>query len=215
MFEDSYTTMLERFFSDRVVDTLAGQGVIGTFASPRDPGTAYVSWHHSSGRLTGIPGAWTYVRGGMGRVSFAIADAAREAGAVIATSAPVAAIHPGQGVELEDGTAIAARAVVCNADARRVLGAARRRRARRLPDARRGRADAEPGAEGQLRALRPAAVPRRRARHPRHRQLHARRPRACTTRAGSPRPATSPRSCGASCTSRPSPTRAWRPRAAT
>ena len=82
MFEDSYTTMLERFFSDRVVDALAGQGVIGTFASPRDPGTAYVSWHHSSGRLTGIPGAWTYVRGGMGRVSFALADAAREAGAV-------------------------------------------------------------------------------------------------------------------------------------
>ena len=40
LFEDSYTTMLERFFSERVVDALAGQGVIGTFASPRDPGTA-------------------------------------------------------------------------------------------------------------------------------------------------------------------------------
>ena len=156
VFEDSHTTMLERFFSERVVDALAGQGVIGTFASPRDPGTAYISWHHSSGRLTGVPGAWTYVRGGMGRVSFALADAAREAGAVIETGAPVRAIHPGQGVELEDGTAIAARAVVCNADARRAARAARRRRARRLPRARRGGADAEPGAEGQLRALRPA-----------------------------------------------------------
>jgi phytoene dehydrogenase-like protein len=95
--------------------------VIGTFASPRDPGTAYVNWHHSSGRLTGIPGAWTYVRGGMGNVSFALERAAREAGAEVRTGAPVAAIRPGEGVELEDGTEIAARVVVCNADARRAL----------------------------------------------------------------------------------------------
>jgi phytoene dehydrogenase-like protein len=121
VFEDSHTTTLERFFSDRVVDALAGQGVIGTFASPRDPGTAYVNWHHSSGRLTGIPGAWTYVRGGMGNVSFALGRAAQEAGAVVETGAPVRAIHPGEGVELEDGTVIGARAVVCNADSRRLL----------------------------------------------------------------------------------------------
>ena len=121
LFEDSHTTTLERFFSDRVVDALAGQGVIGTFASPRDPGTAYIAWHHSSGRLTGYPGAWTYVRGGMGNVSFALARAAEEAGAVVSTGSPVRAINPGEGVELEDGTMIAAGAVVCNADARRVL----------------------------------------------------------------------------------------------
>src|SRR3954469_25780364 len=121
LFEDSYTTMLERFFSDRMVDALAGQGVIGTFASPRDPGTAYVAWHHSSGRLTGYPGAWTYVRGGMGNVSFALARAAQEAGAVVVTGTPVRAIHPGEGVELEDGTAIAAGAVVCNAHPRRAV----------------------------------------------------------------------------------------------
>src|SRR6476659_3429309 len=100
MFEDSHTTTLERFFSDRVVDALAGQGVIGTFASPRDPGTAYVAWHHSSGRITGYPGAWTYVRGGMGNVSFALARAAEEAGAVVRTGAPVRTINPGEGVEL-------------------------------------------------------------------------------------------------------------------
>jgi phytoene dehydrogenase-like protein len=121
LFDDAYTTMLERFFSPRVVDALAGQGVIGTFASPRDPGTAYIAWHHSSGRITGYPGAWTYVRGGMGRVSFALAGAAREAGAVIATGMPVAAIRPGEGVDLEDGTRIEAGAVVCNADPRRAL----------------------------------------------------------------------------------------------
>jgi phytoene dehydrogenase-like protein len=122
LFEDAYTTTLGRFFSDRVVDALAGQGVIGTFASPHERGTAYVAWHHASGRITGYPGAWTYVRGGMGRVSFALADAAREAGATIATGVTVGAIRPGEGVELEDGSRVAAHTVVCNADARRALG---------------------------------------------------------------------------------------------
>ena len=37
-------------------------------------------------------------------ISFAIADAAIEAGAEIACGVPVAAIRPGEGVELEDGT---------------------------------------------------------------------------------------------------------------
>ncbi len=58
----------------------------------------------------------------MGMVSFAIADAAREAGATLACGVPVAEIRPGEGVELEDGTEIRARAVVCNADPKRLLG---------------------------------------------------------------------------------------------
>ena len=57
----------------------------------------------------------------MGNVSFALERAAREAGAEVRTGVPVAAIRPGEGVELEDGTEIAARVVVCNADARRAL----------------------------------------------------------------------------------------------
>ena len=42
--------------------------------------------------------AWGYVEGGMGRISFAIAEAAREAGAVLAAGVPVAEIRPGEGV---------------------------------------------------------------------------------------------------------------------
>jgi phytoene dehydrogenase-like protein len=49
-------------------------------------------------------------------VSFAIADAAREHGAQLATGVPVARIVPGEGVVLEDGTPIRARTVVANAD---------------------------------------------------------------------------------------------------
>jgi phytoene dehydrogenase-like protein len=57
----------------------------------------------------------------MGRVSFALAGAGRAAGATIATGVAVGAIRPGEGVELEDGTRVEARAVVCNADPRRAL----------------------------------------------------------------------------------------------
>jgi phytoene dehydrogenase-like protein len=61
----------------------------------------------------------------MGMISFAIADAAQEAGAVLATGVPVAEIVPDEGVRLDDGTFIRAATVVCNADpkvALRLLG---------------------------------------------------------------------------------------------
>ena len=102
-----------------------GQGVIGTNASPFDPGTASIRFHHSSGRLGGLPGAWGYVKGGMGMVSFFLADAAQEAGATIASGVPVAQILPGEGVVLEGGERIQASAVISNADPRvtlRLLG---------------------------------------------------------------------------------------------
>src|SRR5204863_5970658 len=71
--------------------------------------------------MTGDGPLWGYVEGGMGMVSFAIADAAREAGAVLACGVPVAEIIPGEGVTLEDGTSIRAHTVVCNADPKRLL----------------------------------------------------------------------------------------------
>lgn len=126
LFEESMASFLRRHFSSRrLVDALAGQGVIGTFASPFDPGTASIHFHHASGRLEGHQGAWGFVEGGMGMVSFALADAAREAGALVATGVPVGAIRPGEGVELEDGTFLRARVVVSNADPKRTLGLVR------------------------------------------------------------------------------------------
>jgi phytoene dehydrogenase-like protein len=71
---------------------------------------------HRQGSLDGESSSWGYVEGGMGMVSFAIADAAQEAGATLACGVPVAAIHPGEGVELDDGTRIRARSIFCNAD---------------------------------------------------------------------------------------------------
>ncbi len=128
LFDWSMAEFVERYLRDeRLQSAYLGQGVIGTNASPFDPGTASIRFHHASGRLGGMPGMWGYVRGGMGMVSFYFCDAARESGAAVATGAPVAQIEPGRGVMLESGERIAARAVVSNADPRvtlRLLGAA-------------------------------------------------------------------------------------------
>jgi phytoene dehydrogenase-like protein len=122
LFEQSEVDHLRSFFKDeRLVTAYAGQGVIGTDASPFDPGTASIEFHHSSGRVGGAPGAWGFVPGGMGVVSAAIAEAAVEAGAVVVTDAPVVRIVPGQGVELESGDRVDAPVVVVNADPARAV----------------------------------------------------------------------------------------------
>lgn len=134
LFEASIAEVVERFVHDeRLRTALHGQGIIGTWAGPRDPGTASVHLLHASGRLEGRPGAWGYVEGGMGRVSFALADAAAEAGAVLATGVAVAAVEPGAGVRLEGGERLSAPVVVSNADPARTLNLCRAGGEDRLP----------------------------------------------------------------------------------
>ena len=117
LFDWSMAEFVERYLRDERLQTAyLGQGVIGTNASPFDPGTASIRFHHASGRLGGMPGMWGYVKGGMGMVSFYLCDAAREAGATVAAGVPVARILPGEGVELEGGERIAAPIVISNAD---------------------------------------------------------------------------------------------------
>jgi phytoene dehydrogenase-like protein len=123
LFEWSMAELVQRYLRDeRLQIAYLGQGVIGTNASPFDPGTASIRFHHASGRLGGMPGMWGYVRGGMGMVSFYFCDAAREAGAVVAAGVPVAQIVPGEGVVLDSGERIHAPIVVSNADPRVTLG---------------------------------------------------------------------------------------------
>lgn len=123
LFEWSMAQFVERYLDDeRLQIAYLGQGVIGTNASPFDRGTASIRFHHSSGRLGELPGAWGYVKGGMGMVSFFIADAAQEAGAVIAAGVSISEIVPGEGVLLESGERISARVVISNADPRSTLG---------------------------------------------------------------------------------------------
>src|SRR5262249_7455451 len=117
---------LERWFeSEPLRATLATDAVIGAWASPSSPGTGYVLFHHVMGDTGGARGVWAYVEGGMGRLSEAIAAAAREAGAEIRVAAPVARIEVAEGVArgavLADGTLIEAPVVVSGADPRATL----------------------------------------------------------------------------------------------
>lgn len=122
LFNWSMAEFVEHYLTDeRLQVAYLGQGVIGTNASPFDPGTASIRFHHSSGRLGGMPGQWGYVKGGMGMVSFFLADAAQEAGAVIASGVAVAEIIPDEGVLLESGERINAPFVISNADPRKTL----------------------------------------------------------------------------------------------
>jgi phytoene dehydrogenase-like protein len=114
--------ILDRWFeSEQLKVTLATDAVIGAFASPSTPGTAYVLFHHVMGECNGVRGVWGYVRGGMGGISNAIAAAARQHGAEIRCNAPVARILVSddqvRGVALADGTELLAPRVASNVDA--------------------------------------------------------------------------------------------------
>ena len=115
----SIADLLDDWFeSPQIKGALAVNGVIGTWAGPYEPGTAYVMAHHSIGDVgDGRLGSWGFPEGGMGGVAAAIAKAAQANGATIRTSAPVARIlldpnGKAKGVVLETGEEITARIVV-------------------------------------------------------------------------------------------------------
>ena len=118
VFEASIADVLDEHFTDqRIKDALYIQGLIAAYGGPREPGTALIHLMHHMSAIDGHPGCWGYVTGGMGAISLALADAAREAGATIAAGAAGrGGSSPEVGVELEDGTRIRARSVLCNAD---------------------------------------------------------------------------------------------------
>lgn len=117
LFHWSMVDYVENYINDeRLQCAYLGQGVIGTNASPYDPGTASIYFHHASGRQGDIPGMWGYIKGGMGMVSFILCDIARDAGATVAAGVPVARILPAEGVELVGSERIYAPIIVSNAD---------------------------------------------------------------------------------------------------
>ena len=91
--------------------------MIGTWAGPCEPGTAYVMAHHSIGDVgDGHLGSWGYPEGGMGAVSDAIESAARDFGAEVRVNSRVERMLVSggavTGVVLENGDEIHAPLVV-------------------------------------------------------------------------------------------------------
>lgn len=119
LFTKSAADFLNGWFeSDVVKAAFAFDGIVGAYAAPSTPGTAYVLLHHCFGEVNGKPGVWGHAVGGMGAISEAMASSARAAGAEIRTGAAVArvTIEDGRatGVELVSGERIKARAVAAN-----------------------------------------------------------------------------------------------------
>jgi phytoene dehydrogenase-like protein len=121
LFTMSAADFLDEWFEDeRVKGALATQAIIGAWCGPMSPGSAYVLMHHWIGEVDNHPGAWGWVKGGMGGLSAAIARSAEAHGAEIRSGVEVTrvAISAGgraEGVELADGTIVRARRVVSSA----------------------------------------------------------------------------------------------------
>jgi phytoene dehydrogenase-like protein len=120
LFTLSAADWLERWFeSDPIKACFGFDSVVGNFASPYAPGTAYVLLHHVFGEVNGKKGIWGHAIGGMGAITQAMRREAEARGVEIRTGAAVERILAGggraRGVALADGTEIASRCVVSNA----------------------------------------------------------------------------------------------------
>jgi phytoene dehydrogenase-like protein len=120
LFVKSARDFLEGWYENEFIQAAFGfDAVVGNYASPDTPGSAYVLLHHIFGEVNGKKGMWGHSVGGMGAITRYMAEAAEEAGVEISLEAPVAKVlvDGGKvaGVQLESGEEIAANIVACNA----------------------------------------------------------------------------------------------------
>ncbi len=97
-FTKSATEILEQYFENEAVKALFGfDAIVGHFASPNEPGSAYVLLHHVFGEAAGVPGAWGHAIGGMGAITQAMQSACEEQGVEIVTECLVKSIVANKG----------------------------------------------------------------------------------------------------------------------
>ncbi len=114
----SIADLLEEYFeSPQLRGVLSVSGIIGSWAGPRSPGTAYIMAHHKIGDVgDGQMGSWGFPEGGMGGLTSAMRRAAEALGVEIRTEAPVAKIlvqdGAARGVVLESGEELTATTVI-------------------------------------------------------------------------------------------------------
>jgi phytoene dehydrogenase-like protein len=119
LFTKSARTLLDSWFESEAVKAAFGfDAVVGNYASPDTPGSAYVLLHHVFGEVNGKKGAWGHAVGGMGAITQAMAKVCIAAGVEISLEAPVSRVllDGGKvaGVRLESGAEIAADRVIAN-----------------------------------------------------------------------------------------------------
>src|SRR4029079_8037260 len=106
------------FDADPLKAALGFDSVVGNYASPYTPGSAYGLLHHAFGEVNGRRGIWGHALGGMGAITQAMAKEARVSGVTLRTHASVSSVRVAggraTGVVLADGSEIAARCVIAN-----------------------------------------------------------------------------------------------------
>jgi phytoene dehydrogenase-like protein len=110
------------FESDPIKAAYGFDGVVGNYASPYTPGSAYVLLHHVFGEVNGKRGAWGHAIGGMGVITQAMAASARSRGVDIRLDAPVREllVEKGRavGAVTEAGEVLRAKTVVSSLNPR-------------------------------------------------------------------------------------------------
>ncbi len=119
LFTKSAGELLDHWFeSEPLKAALGWDSIVGNFASPYTPGSAYVLLHHVFGEVNGKPGAWGHAIGGMGAITQAMAAECAVRGVVVETGAAVDRVLVEQGravgVALADGRELRATRVVSN-----------------------------------------------------------------------------------------------------
>ena len=119
LFVNSAGDYLDRWFESDPIKAVYGfDGIVGNYASPYSPGSAYVLLHHVFGEVNGKKGVWGHAIGGMGAITQAMAKAAKEVGVDILTNAAVKEVvvekNQANAVILEDLRALRCHAVVSN-----------------------------------------------------------------------------------------------------
>jgi len=123
LFTKDARSFLNRWFeSDPIKAAFGFDAVVGNYASPDTPGSAYVLLHHVFGEVDGEKGVWGHAIGGMGAITQAMAGACRDLGVEISLDAAVSRVRVGpngvEGVELEGGETVEAQRVIANVNPR-------------------------------------------------------------------------------------------------
>src|SRR5262245_10679495 len=123
LFTKSAGDYLDGWFEGDLVKALYGfDAVVGNYASPYTPGTAYVLLHHAFGEVNGKRRVWGHAIGGMGAITQAMAESATSHGVEIETNAAVreVIVEDGRacGVVLQDGRSIRSPIVAANVNPR-------------------------------------------------------------------------------------------------
>ena len=121
LFTKSASEFLRQWFEHpAIIGAFAFDGVVGNYASPHAPGTAYVLLHHVFGDIEGRSGFWGHAIGGMGAITQAMAKAAESVGVTVRTDAAVEQVMvenaKANGVRLENGEVLRAGMTVANVD---------------------------------------------------------------------------------------------------